>query len=136
MNGQNRGKRAMTMTSAGRIAVLCGVAALLTSCSGEPSASDISKALNGAIQAEQNQLKGLTAGLTAELPGDANPLTKMMSIEVTNLEKIGCKESGEKAYVCDVRYTVKGGLFGDDGRSMAAPVRMVNASDGWVASAR
>jgi hypothetical protein len=136
MTGQDKGMRAMTMTSAGRITTLYGLAALLASCSAEPSGSDISKALNGSIKAEQNQLKGLTAGLTAGLPSGATPLGKMMSIEVTNLEKIGCMESGEQAYVCNVRYIVKGGLFGDNGRSMAVPVRMVHASDGWVVSAR
>jgi hypothetical protein len=126
----------MTPIPAGRIVMLCGTALLLASCSGEPSASDISKALNGAIEAEQNQMKSLTAGLTAGLPSGASPVSEMMSIKVTDLEKIGCKESGEKAYVCDVRYTMKGGLFGDEGRAITTPIRMVKASDGWAASAR
>lgn len=128
--------RVMTKNSAGRIATLFGTAVLLASCSGEPSASDISKALNSLIQQEQEQMKSLTAGLSAGLPGGANPLKDMMSIEVTDLEKIGCKEGGEKAYVCDVRYTIKGGMFGDNGRSMANPIRMLNSSSGWIASAR
>ncbi|MDO5898757.1 hypothetical protein [Agrobacterium sp. Azo12] len=128
--------RLMTTIPAGRIVMLCGTALLLVSCSGEPSASDISKALNGAIEEEQNQMKNLTAGLSAGLPGVANPVSEMMSIQITDLEKIGCKESGEKAYVCDVRYTAKGGLFGKEGRDITTPIRMVKASDGWAASAR
>ncbi|MDF1609355.1 hypothetical protein PZ897_14305 [Hoeflea sp. YIM 152468] len=122
----------MTMTSAGRTAVLCGMAVLLAACSQEPSATDINKALNRAIREEQAQLKGLAAGLI----GGDNPFGDLLAIEVTDLEKIGCKESGDKAYVCDVRYTVKGGHFGNSGRSMAMPVRILNASDGWIASTR
>ncbi len=126
----------MKMTAVGRIASLYGISALLASCSAEPSATDISKALNSMIQAEQRQLKGMTAGLAAGLPGGKDPFSEMLSIKVTELEKIGCSENGEKAYICDVRYTANGSMFGKEGRAVVTQLRMVNASDGWIATVR
>jgi hypothetical protein len=116
-----------------RVAVAGGIAVLLASCSGEPSATDISNALNGAIQAEQNQMKGMTAGFGGA--GGAKAISDMYSVQVSDLEKVGCKDSGENAFVCDVGYTVTGGMFGKSGRAMATPVRMIHAKSGWMVSA-
>jgi hypothetical protein len=137
MGRQDKAMRMISMTSMTRIATLGGLAVLLASCSDEPSASDISKAMNASIQTEMQQVKALTAGLAAGLPsGTANPMDDLMSMQVSDLEKIGCSESGDNAYLCDVSYTLKGGIFGKKGKTMTAPVRMLNARDGWVASAR
>lgn len=117
-----------------RSAGACALVLLLAGCSSEPSASDITDALNRAIEMETQQLNQLSGAFG----GGAmkNPMTGMMPTEVTDLEKVSCEESGKKAYVCNVRYTMVGGIFGKAGQTMAVPLRVMQTDDGWMASAR
>jgi hypothetical protein len=124
----------MNMNTVFKFIAVAGVATLLASCSGEPSEQDISSALDTAMRAEQQQLKGLTAGLAGN--GAPTPLDDMLDVTISNLEKVGCQENGEKAYLCDIRYTITGSIFGKQGKPMAGPIRLISASDGWVIAAR
>lgn len=112
----------------------CALAILLAGCSSEPSASDITDALNRAIATEMKQLNQITSAFGGT--GVKNPMSGMMPTEVTDLEKISCQESGKKAFVCNVRYTMVGGMFGKAGQTMAVPLRVMQTDDGWMASAR
>jgi hypothetical protein len=124
----------MNMNTLLRCIAVTGVATLLASCSGEPSEQDIASALDTAMRAEQQQLKGLTKGLAGN--GAPTPFDDILDVTISNLEKVGCQENGAKAYLCDIRYTITGSIFGSQGKPMAGPIRLINSSDGWMIAAR
>lgn len=105
---------------------------LLASCSGEPSASDIEGAMTRAIEAQIKQAAGLAAGIGGSSEA-ASAMMEKMAVKISDFDKIGCTADGEKAYRCDVRYTVSGGPLNAAPRELAGTVRMVNTDDGWVA---
>ena len=95
--------------------------ALLAACSGAPSESDIRGALARQIKVERD---------AAAKFGGAG-LVDSMFPEVTGVNKIGCKEDGEKAYRCDVEVEVS--RSGKKSKGPAA-IRLVKLSDGWSVS--
>lgn len=51
--------------------------------------------------------------------------------EMTDLKKIGCKEDGERVYLCDVEVEIK---RGDQVGRTPLQMRVVKASEGWMVS--
>lgn len=119
--------------SISRLLLAAGVVMSLSACSGEPSASDISNALQSALQNEKDQLYG-PGGMFGR--SAANSFGDMVDFEISDFEKVGCKEDGENSYICNVSYTLSGGLFGKTRRPVAAPIHVVKASDGWTVAIR
>lgn len=88
----------------------------ISACGGAPSNSDIKTAFNNQIKAD-----------TKAMP----QFTSMYKVEIKDVKKIGCKENGEKAYVCDVELFVSNNGVENKGiKSM----RFVKSSDGWSLS--
>lgn len=87
--------------------IIGGVA--LSGCSGEPSGSEISAAMD------------------AQSKIDA-PVLALTGVEILSGKKIGCKEVGEKAYKCDVEVTMK--VRGET-KTSPGSLRFVKTSDGW-----
>ena len=116
-----------------RVALAAGVVASLSACSSEPSASDISNALQAALEDQKDQLYG--AGGTFKSPATAS-FGELIDFEIANFEKVGCNEDGKNSYICNVSYTLRGGMFGKTGRAVAAPVYVLKASDGWTVAVR
>lgn len=93
----------------------------LTGCGGAPSDSDIKTALDKAVLQQQKMMESVGGG----------QMKDMLKIEYTSVKKIGCKEDGEKAYLCDVEVVAKT-VAGEQKETSA--IRLVNGSDGWVAA--
>lgn len=88
----------------------------LTACSSAPSDGEIKSAIDKQMQADKKALGKLADN-------------DMFNVEIKNVKKIGCKESGEKAFMCDVELFVsKNGVENKGVRTM----KFVKASDGWV----
>lgn len=89
------------------------LAAGLVGCGGAPSEGDIKSAWERQVTKDKASLGAYGA--------------KMPETKVSN--KIGCKEDGEKAYLCDVEMEVLQG-----GVTQKAPVnmRLLKGSDGWA----
>lgn len=106
-----------------------GAALFLASCSGgEPSASDISKAMESAIKSEISQMNAMVGGLG----GGAVNVNKMLQAEIKNLEKLSCTESAKDSCNCNIRFQVSGGMLGAQPREQATSVRMMRTSNGWM----
>lgn len=114
---------------AATIAIVTSLSALLVSCSSEPSASEIEGAMQGQMKAEQAQMRAFAGNNEA-----AQDILSAFSVQFTDFEKIGCREDGENAYLCDVRFTVTGGMAGKAGRDVTQPLRLVRSNDGWTLS--
>lgn len=84
----------------------------LAGCSGEPSQGDIEAAVAKQQQGVPKEVQGLVP-------------------EIKNVKKIGCKTDGEKAYICDIEMEVA--QMGRTNKGVV-PIRLVKASDGWMAS--
>ncbi|BDI07493.1 hypothetical protein [Sphaerotilus microaerophilus] len=91
---------------------------LLSACSDAPSEGDIRGALERLQKAESAAMPGMLKGM---LP----------NVELTNVKKLGCEASGEKAFRCDVEVTVKA-----MGRvaTNSTQLRLVRGSEGWMVS--
>lgn len=90
---------------------------VLAACGGAPSDSDINAAMKKQFDAYNKQM----ASIGAKGFADA------MKLDSMKFKKIGCKEDGSSAYICDVE------VSGPQG-TQASPMRFVKGSDGWVAS--
>lgn len=97
------------------VAVLLFCAAI-SACGGAPSNSDIKTAFDNQIKADIKAMPQFAS---------------MYKVEIKDVRKIGCKENGEKAYVCDVElFVAKDGVENKGIKSM----RFVKSSDGWAIS--
>jgi hypothetical protein len=97
----------------------------LSGCGGEPSEGDLREALEQQIaQASANPFAQMAAGA---MGGDKD--AKL--VDIHDLNKLGCKEDGDNAYVCDIEVDVS--VMGARQQS-ASRVRMVRGKEGWLAS--
>lgn len=104
--------------------LVCSIGLLsLFGCSAGPSESDIDAAVQKLVE-QQN--KEITA-LGSMMGGTNSKMLDSMKVEAPKVKKIGCKEDGENAYLCDVELTNKQG-------TNVAPMRLVKGSGGWVAA--
>ena len=74
-------------------------ALILSGCSGAPSEGDIKAAIEKEMQ--DNIEAGRAAGGTT-----VAEMMKGMMPKIKNIKKIGCKDDGENAYLCDVEMDV------------------------------
>jgi outer membrane murein-binding lipoprotein Lpp len=92
----------------------------LTGCSGEPSSSDIEKAVKANIDQVNKQMQ--------EMGG---PLGNKMQTEVHEIKKIGCAKAEDNAgYNCDVEMDMTAPMIGRN--KSVGKLRLVKGSDGWV----
>lgn len=102
-----------------KITFAAALLSALAGCGGAPSESEMKTAWDKQVKADMASLRSLPGG-----GGFANmmPETKLVN-------KIGCKDDGEKAYRCDVEMEVSQG-----GNTRKAPINMrfVKVSDGWA----
>ena len=101
------------------VSSLIGLCTFLTACGGAPSESEIKSAFESRLKTDTEQME--------KMVGKNNALSQMGGLKVLN--KIGCKEDGEKAYRCDIEIEVT-----QDGKTNKGPMsmRFVKGSDGWV----
>lgn len=92
---------------------------LLTACGPGPSESAMNKAMEQSMLDTSKQVESFSGEELAERFTEPTPA----------LKKIGCKDDGENAFVCDVELTVAD-------RKAIAPLRFVKTSDGWRISGR
>lgn len=94
------------------LSFVCGASILVAACGGAPSDADLKAAVKKQMDADEK-----AAGMFAD-----------MMPKITVLNKIGCKEDGEKAYKCDLEVEVTQGKNVNKG---PAQLRFVKTSDGW-----
>lgn len=108
---------------------------LLTGCGGEPSASDISKAVGESFKNDSSILSG------DKLIGAMVSAAGVDDIKLNSVDKIGCEPSGKNAYICEVsvEYSInsKAGsiadLIGAGGEKRTInKYRLVSTSKGWI----
>ncbi|MBU2285794.1 MAG: hypothetical protein KKC79_19345 [Gammaproteobacteria bacterium] len=106
---------------AARCALLITGAVLIAACSGEPSASDIEKAVLANAAQGAAQMAQLSRGSS-----------KGFMPQVHGVKKMGCRKETDAAYQCDVELD----LTPPQGTRGKVPMgmRFVKGSDGWVAA--
>ncbi len=92
---------------------------LLTACGTGPSESAMNKAMEQSMLDTYKQVESFSGKELADRFKEPTPV----------LKKIGCKEDGDSAFLCDVEVSV-------DGRKGAVPIRFVKTSDGWRITGR
>ena len=104
-----------------RHVLLAAGAALLAACSGEPSNSDIEKAVSANAAQGSAQMEQLSRGSS-----------KSFMPEVHSVKKLGCRQQTDTAYLCDIELdmTSPQGVRGKVPTSM----RFIKGSEGWAAS--
>lgn len=106
--------------------LLASCAVLLSGCSGEPSNSDVKSLVDREVKpALEAQVRALN-GMAGMLGGSASKTGKA---ELKEVKKIGCKESGESAYLCDVELVMQ---VGENSKSQITQMRFVKGSNGWA----
>jgi hypothetical protein len=107
----------------------------LSGCSGEPSASEIAKAVGESFKNESSILSG------NKLIGVAVNAAGVEAIKLDSVDKIGCEPSGKNAYTCEVsvEFTVNSAegsiadLLGAGGHKRTInKYRLVSTSRGWI----
>lgn len=104
-----------------RHVLLAAGVALLAACGGEPSTSDIEKAVSTNASQGSAQIEQLSRGSS-----------KSFMPQVHGVKKLGCRQETGAAYLCDIELdmTSPQGLRGKVPTSM----RFIKGSEGWVAS--
>lgn len=100
------------------IVALVSLAAVLTGCSGEPSAGDIDKTVHNYMNESQAQMQKLTG-------------TKNSLGEIHDVKKLACKSDTDVSWRCDVELDMT--QFGNR-KKVPASFRFVKGSDGWALS--
>lgn len=91
---------------------------MLSGCGGEPSASDIEKAVRAQVEMESEQMKKASMGLFD------------MKAELHSVQKVGCVAAAESTgFNCDVEMDVSNPLVGRN--KGVTKIRFVKGSDGW-----
>lgn len=107
----------------------------LTGCSGEPSGSDISKAVAESFKNDSTILSG------DKLIGAMVTAAGVEDINLISVDKISCEPNGKNAYICEVsieyRINSKVGsiadLLGAGGQKRTInKYRLVSTSKGWI----
>lgn len=96
------------------------VAALLalSGCGGEPSSSDIEKAVRGLVETETTQINQARWGMFD------------IQVEVHSVQKIGCVAAADSTgFNCDVEMDVSNPMTGR--KKNVTKIRFVKGSDGW-----
>ncbi len=96
-------------------------AVLLTGCSGEPSGSDIRKAV------QTNAVQG-----AANMEQMSRGSSRNFMPQVHEVRKLGCKQENQAAWLCDVELDMTSPQ-GVRGRTPVS-LRFVSGSDGWSVS--
>lgn len=108
------------------VAALALPLALAGCFEGEPSATAIGDAFRRQIDAEKEAALRMAGN---------NPMAREMmqafAIEVAGVEKMGCAADAARAYLCDVRLTIKHNQSGTE-HSAVSRLRLVQSSDGWA----
>ena len=99
----------------------------LAACGGAPSESDIQASLQKLVDQQNSQLEKM-AGSNSMAKG----MTDGLKVSFKNVKKIGCKEDGEKAYICDVE--AETAMGGSSAGKNVMPIRFVKGSEGWMAT--
>lgn len=93
----------------------------LAACGSGPSEADMNAAMKKETEAFNKQMTAIgSAGGTV-----GTTITDAYKIDAPNIKKIGCKQDGENAFLCDVEVITKEG-------AKATPARFVKGSDGWM----
>ena len=117
-----------------RLVCVVFVGILLSGCGGEPSELQIKTALEANLSASKSSIQSSIFG--AALLG----LSGIRDVRLDSLEKVGCEQTGDNAYQCQVivQITVHGdqqgvgALFGITGsHKQALKVTMLKSSQGW-----
>ena len=94
--------------------------ALLSACSGEPSSSDVEKAVSANASRGSAQMEQLSRGSS----------TTFMP-QIHGVKKLGCRPETSAAYACDIEVDMTSqGVRGKVPTSM----RFIKGSEGWAAS--
>lgn len=93
----------------------------LGACSSGPSEGDMNAAVQKSVEENNKQM----AALGGMFGGAGRGMTDKLKVEAPQVKKIGCKEDGQNAYICDIELVTK------DGKKVT-PARFVKASDGWT----
>lgn len=100
--------------------LLAASVALLSACSGEPSSSDVEKAVSANAAQGSAQMEQLSRGSS-----------KTFMPQVHGIKKLGCRAETGTAYVCDIELDMTSqGVRGKVPTSM----RFVKGSEGWAIS--
>lgn len=94
----------------------------LTACGGAPSEAEIKATIEKQIAAERQAIQKMAGTQGTAMVNSLVP-------EIKSIKKIGCKDDGEKAYLCDVEMEVS--QAGSTGKGVG-PMRFVKGSDGWL----
>lgn len=93
----------------------------LTGCSGEPSISDIEKAIKATVDQATQQAKSVGGSMISD---DMLP-------KVYEVKKLGCAAAQDASgYNCDVEVDSSAPFIGRNKR--VSKIRFVKGSDGWV----
>lgn len=100
------------------VAALC-LMPVLAGCGGEPSSSEIEKAVIAQVDQENTQMKQAGMGLID------------IQVKVHSVKKIGCAAVDEsKGYNCDVELDVSNPMTGRN--KGVTQIRLVKGSEGWL----
>lgn len=100
--------------------LLAAIVPLLAACSGEPSSTELEKAVSANASQGSAQMERLSRGSS-----------KTFMPQVHGVKKLGCRQETSPAYLCDVELDVT-----SQGVRSKVPtsMRFVKGSEGWVVS--
>lgn len=98
----------------------------LAGCSAEPSSSEIRAIVNRDVKPQLEAQTQALSGLSSMLGGGA---AKAGRAELSDVQKVGCKEHGASAYVCDIELVMQVGV---DRSAQIVQMRFVKGSSGWM----
>ena len=100
--------------------LLAASVALLSACSGEPSNSDVEKAISANASRGSAQMEQLSRGSS-----------KTFMPQIHGVRKLGCRPETSAAYACDIEVDMTSrGVRSKVPTSM----RFIKGSEGWAAS--
>jgi len=123
------------MTKKPTALLLIAICLGLSGCSGEPSASDVTKAVGDSFKQDTSLITG------KKLIGAMVTAAGVEGVTLESVDKIGCEPSGKNAYLCEVsvEYTINtaegslADIFGAAGHKRSiGKYRFVNTSKGWI----
>jgi hypothetical protein len=122
----------MCFTKVGNVSVLL---LALTACSGEPSASEIKRAVQDSFAQDASLLNNQNLlGVLANVAG-------LQNIQLDSVDKVGCQPDGDYAHRCEVviEYTMAtdkdslAAMMGVGGsKRVVARYRFLKTSKGWI----
>lgn len=114
------------------LTLIAASAILLTACGSGPSESDFKSAVDLQMKEKTDEMLANAAFLGGKDSMGYKMVQKtvdaMRKVNITDVHKVGCKEDGENAFICDFQYVAESG---GNKKSDAVHARLIKGVNGW-----